>query len=61
MEEMVYKPLPAILQDLRERATREFIKLPDALLAKAVFGMKKKSLKLLKTEEKASEGKKKRL
>ena len=61
MEEMVYKPLPAILQDLRERATREFIILPDALLAKAIFGMKTMFMKLLKRGVEAFEGRKKRL
>ena len=43
---MVYKPLPTNLQDLRERINREFSKLPEAMVAKAVFRTK---LELLKT------------
>jgi hypothetical protein len=49
---------PANLQDLRERITWEFSNLPEAMVAKAVFGMKKRYLKLLEIEGEAFEGKK---
>ena len=55
------KPLPANLQDLRERITREFSNLPLAMVAKAAFGMKKRTLKLLNTGGEAFEGKEIRL
>ena len=45
LKEFVYKPLHANLQ---ERVTREFSNLSKAVVAKAVFGMKKRSLNLLK-------------
>ena len=54
-------PLPATLLDLRERITRDFSNLSEAMVAKVVFGMKKRSLKLLKTGGEAFEGKKIRL
>ena len=58
LKEVVNKELPA---NLSERITREFSSLPEANMAKVVFGMKEKSLKLLKTGGEAFEGKKIRL
>ena len=57
----MYKPLPTTLQDLRERITREFSNLLEAKVAKAAFGIKKGSLKVLKIGEEAFTGKKIRL
>jgi hypothetical protein len=56
LKELVNKPLPANFKDLRERIAREFSNLPEAMVAKAVFAMKKRSLKLLKTGGEAFEG-----
>ena len=61
LKELMYKPLPTTLQDLRERITREFSNLLEAMVAKGAFGIKKCSLKLLKTGEEAFTGKKIRL
>ena len=56
LKELVNKLLPANVKDLRERIPREFSDLPEAMVAKAVFAMKKRSLKLLKTGGEAFEG-----
>jgi hypothetical protein len=61
LKEFVYKPLPATLKDLRGRITREFNNLPEALVARDIFGMKKRALKLCKTGGEAFEEKKIRL
>ena len=61
LKELVYKPLPDNLQDLRKRITGEFSNLFETMAAKAVFGMKLRSLKLLKTGGEAFEGKNIRL
>ena len=61
LKELVNKPLPANFKDLRERIAREFSNLPEAMVAKAIFGMKKRALKLCKTGGEAFEGKQIRL
>ena len=61
LKELVYMPLPAPLQDLRWRIEREFNNLPEAMVARAIFEMKKRALKLCKTGGKAFEGKQIRL
>ena len=55
LKELVNKPLPGNFKDLRERITREFSNLPEAMVAKAVFAMKKRSLKVLRTGGEAFE------
>ena len=55
LKELENKPVPANLLDLKERITREFRNLPEAIVAKAVFGMMKRSMKLLKTGGEAFE------
>ena len=37
LKELVYKPLPTTLQDLKETITKEFSNLHEAIVAKAAF------------------------
>ena len=51
LKELVYKPIPTTLKDLREGITREFSNMHGAMVTKAAFG-----IKLLKTDEEAFTG-----
>ena len=57
LKELVYKPLPANLPELKEKVRLAFRDLPESMVARAVYGMKKRSKKLLKTGGETFEGK----
>jgi hypothetical protein len=53
LKELLYKPLPANLSELKEKVMLTFRYLPDSMVAtaRAVYGTKKRSRKVLKTFE----------
>ena len=57
LKELVYKPLPANLTQLKENIRAAFRDLPESMVARSVYGMKKRSRKLLKTSGETFEGK----
>ena len=48
LKELVYKPLPANLPALKEKVRLAFSDLPDSMVARAVYGIKKRFRKILK-------------
>ena len=48
LKELVYKPLPANLPALKEKVRLAFSDLPESMVARAVYDMKKRFRKLLK-------------
>ena len=57
MKELVYKPLPTSLHQLKEKITLTFRNIPEPMVQKAVYGMKKRAKKLVKTGGQVFEGK----
>ena len=45
MKELVYKPLPTSLHQLKEKVTLTFRNIPEPMVQKAVYGMKKRAKK----------------
>ena len=48
LKELVYKPLPANIPALKEKVRLAFSDLPESMVARAVYDMKKRFQKLLK-------------
>ena len=61
LKEVVYKPLPASLEELKATIKREFRAIPEVMVKKAVYGMKKRAAKMVEVEGRAFEGKSIRL
>ena len=57
MKELVSKPLPTSLHQLKEKITLTFRNIPEPMVQKAVYGMKKRAKKLVKTGGQVFEGK----
>ena len=57
LKERVYKPLPSNLEDLKTRIKREMRDLPEELVKRSVYSMKKRALKVVAEEGGAFEGK----
>ena len=55
------KPLPASLEELKATIKREFRAIPEVMVKKAVYGMKKRAAKMVEVEGRAFEGKSIRL
>ena len=47
LKEKVYKPLPTSLEELKSRIKREVRDLPESMVMKAVYSMKKRSGRVL--------------
>ena len=48
--------MPASLQELKDTIKMEFQAIPEVLVRKVVYGMKKRAAKLVQVEGRASEG-----
>ena len=57
LKEKVYKPLPSNLEELKTRIKREVRNLPESLVRKAVFSMKKRAARVVAEDGGAFEGK----
>ena len=57
LKERVYKPLPSNLEDLKTKIKRERRDLPEELVKRSVYSMKKKALRVVAEEGGAFEGK----
>ena len=56
MKELVHKPWPTSLHQLKEKITLTFRNIPEPMVQKAVYGMKKRAKKLVKTGGQVFEG-----
>ena len=61
MKELVYKPIPANLQDLKTKITNTFRNLPESMVARSIYSMKKRAKKMVKSGGDSFEVKKIRL
>ena len=61
LKKKVYKPLPSTLEELKDKIKREVRALPEVLVRKAVFSIKKRSVRVMAEEGKAFEGRQIRL
>ena len=57
IKDVVFKPMPENLQELKDTIKREFQAIPEVMVRKGVFGMKKRAAKLIQVEGKAFEWK----
>ena len=57
LKEKVYKPLPSNMMELKARIRRELRNLPDLLVSKAVFSMKRRATRVMGESGGAFEGK----
>ena len=58
MKELVYKPLPTSLHQLKEKITLTFRNIPEPMVQKAVYGMKKRAQIFFETGGQVIEGRK---
>ena len=57
LKEKVYHPLPVTLEALKRKITREFTRIPELMVKKAVLNMKKRGRLMAECEGRQFEGK----
>ena len=57
LKEKVYHPLPVTLEALKRKITREFTRIPELMVKKAVLNMKKRGRLMVECEGRQFEGK----